>query len=211
MLKCTGLYWFAVVVHRSAKKKLFLFFLQIKKNSERTCTLNPKCYVEGPLLHVDHSRSTSSLANVENEHVRSSSALYSALIVQRFTVCDPYIFTFDKGRDSGHILVPRGTHNRLQCPCNTVKQGNMFNSESVHAPWFWMPVGIVSCTWRLYVPLHKTVAIYTQTTQISHCVRCLQLFAHVGGPLTGKNCVLTVSPRPEISSFCHNSHRTVQA
>ena len=113
-----------------------VFFLQIKKNSERTCTLNPKCYVEGPLLHVDHSRSTSSLANVENEHARSSSALYSALIVQRFTVCDPYIFTFDKGRDSGHILVPRGTHNRLQCPCNTVKQGNMFNSESVHAPWF---------------------------------------------------------------------------
>ena len=99
MLKCTGLYWFAVVAHRSAKKNQSSFFANDKKKVESTCTLQPKCHVGGPLLHVNHSRTMSSLANVESEDVCSSSTPYSALTVQQFSVCDAYIYTLAKGRD----------------------------------------------------------------------------------------------------------------
>ena len=135
MLKCTGLYWFAVVAHRSAKKNQSSFFANDRKKGESTCTLQPKCHVGGPLLHVNHIRTMSSLANVESEDVCSSSTPYSARTVHRFRVCDPYFSNFDKVSDWGHILLTRATINRQNCSCTIIKQRNLFKSQSVHPPW----------------------------------------------------------------------------
>ena len=55
----------------------------------------------------------------------------------------------------------------------------------------------------------KTVAISTQETWVTHCFRCQQVLAHVGGPHIAENCVLKDSLRREITYFCTNSDRTL--
>ena len=67
---------------------------------------------------------------------------------------------------------------------------------------------------RLYIAFVRSNEHYilstTQEVQVTHCFRCLQLFAHVGGPLTAKNCILKVSLRREIHYFYNKSDRTLR-
>jgi hypothetical protein len=115
---CTGLLLFHIFLRRKNRLRL----LKMTKKTIETRTFQPQCKVGGSLLNVDHSRTMSSIADVENEDVSCSCTPYSDLKVHRFSVCDRYILSFVKGFDSGHIQGPRGTHNRLQCPCNIVKR-----------------------------------------------------------------------------------------
>ncbi len=67
---------------------------------------------------------------------------------------DPYISKFAKWRDSGRILLPRATNNRLTYSCSMIKKWNRLNSESVYPPWFQKPLGLLGCTLRSYVPMN---------------------------------------------------------
>ena len=57
-----------------------------------------------------------------------------------------------------------------------------------------------------FVPSNEQyISSMTRELLGTHCFRCLQLFTHMGGPLTAKNCILKVSLRREINYFCNNS------
>ncbi len=117
MLKLKGVYWVAVVRDPSEKKGRN-FMLQIMKTIKEPVGFQPRYYVGGPILDVDHSSTfVVPCVHFPSSKLRRCICHVASIVHVQYNdiLCfDPCICDFDEGPDSRPTILPCAIKNSLK-------------------------------------------------------------------------------------------------